>query len=109
VAASLALSLPAIPLSTTTFAPTCSVGMTDHDAYISVLGPTASNDCQTIVDQSRGAAETAARMPYYDTEVCAVTDNNGNIVKVFDSGGQIIGTQACQTLRHGSLPVLQPL
>jgi len=48
-------------------------------------------------------------MSDWDVNVCPVTDSNGKIVKAYDSGGQVIGTQACQTLRHGSLPVLRPL
>lgn len=93
---------------TPTFTSNCSVSMSTNDAFVSVEGSTASTDCQTIVNQSKDASTTSAPMTGIDTQVCRVTDNNGNAITVYDSGAQGIGTQACQALRAGSLPSLQP-
>lgn len=90
-------------------ASSCAVGMTTNDAYLTVHGGSASVECQTIVDQSTNAEVTSSSIPGDDSQVCSVTDTQGDHVTVYDSGGQVIGTQACTSLRQGNVPSLQPM
>lgn len=83
--------------------------MTTNDAYLTVRGSSAAVECQTVVDQSTDAQLTSSSMPSGDSEVCSVIDNHADRITVYDSGGQIIGTQSCTSLRQGNLPSLQSM